>query len=219
MPISPERRRQAYANSITFATFVDTAAQFAAELDANYKATKITLQERRALKRINDPIEVLAIVEDRRPDVLASLPILARIADETGRICLHVLVPDESTGDVADAYTTDGRSRIPTYVFSDSSGRELGVIVERIPQVRERVTEFLDAFVAGHPELDRETFPAGLTPDLQAELTQSSIQLRRAMRDLERSSFIAAITEFASLSSARSRSNTRYGHVAASIAV
>jgi thiol-disulfide isomerase/thioredoxin len=193
MSASLQRRRQAIAASITFAHFVETSSRFTSDFQANYAAVQFDDHDRAALNRIPDPIDVLAIVEDWCPDVVANLPILARIADDTGKIRLHVVIRDDTSRDLADAYPWEGRSHIPTYVFSDHSGRELGVIVERTPPIRARVQSFLDAFFAAHAEIDPTAFPSGLTEQLKAELVEDSLQLRRDLRDLERSSLVEAI--------------------------
>jgi hypothetical protein len=198
MSISAERRRQAFDQSISFAQFVERAQNFRAEFGDNYARTELDSLDHAVLARIEGTIDVLAIVEDWCPDVVANLPILARAADESDRLRLHVLIRDDVTRDVADAYPFEGRSHIPTYVFSDRDGAELGVIVERTAPIRERVNSFLETFFDAHPELNPDTFPAGLTENVRAELTAASLDLRRGLRDLERRSIFDAIEALAS---------------------
>jgi thiol-disulfide isomerase/thioredoxin len=197
VPISSNRRAQAFTQSVTFDQFVAASTNFTATFRENYAAAELDDRDRAVLDRISEPIDVLAIVEDWCPDVAANLPVLARIADETGKIRLHVLVRDETTKDVADAYPYEGRSHIPTYVFSIDDDTELGVIVERTPAIRARVEEYLASFFAAHPELNRATFPAGITDDLKAELV--ALRLQRGLLDLERASFVDALGVLATL--------------------
>jgi hypothetical protein len=203
-PISDARRRQAFADANTFDTFVRTSQNFTAQFAENYASTELDAADHAILLLIAEPIDVIAIVEDWCPDVVANLPILARIADDTGKIRLHVLVRDDASRDVADAYPYEGRSHIPTYVFSDRAGAELGVIVERTTPIRERVQVYLDGFFAAHTELDQATFPVGITDEVKAELLEGALRLRRDLRDLERSSFVLAIGEFAARSATSS---------------
>ncbi|WP_432825526.1 thioredoxin family protein [Dactylosporangium sp. CA-092794] len=191
MSISPGRRARAFTQAITFDQFVARSSTFTATFRENYAATELDDRDRVVLDRIDEPIDVLAIVEDWCPDVAANLPILARIADETGKIRLHVLVRDDTTRDVADAYPFEGRSHIPTYVFSTGEEKELGVIVERTPVIRERCEEYLTSFFEAHPELDRATFPVGMTDEVKAELVE--LRLRRDLLELERSSLVEAL--------------------------
>jgi thiol-disulfide isomerase/thioredoxin len=193
MPISPQRRREAIAAATTFTRFVDSSSNFTSEFRANYTAVRFGEHDRRALDAIGAPVDVLAIVEDWCPDVVANLPILARISDDTEKLRLHVLIRDDTNRDIADTYPWEGRSHIPTYVFSDSSGEELGVIIERTAPIREHVQSFLNDFLAAHTEVDATTFPIGLTENLRSELIENSLQLRRDLRDLERSSLVEAI--------------------------
>jgi hypothetical protein len=203
MSISDDRRRQAFAQSITFTQFVETSTNYTHHFRDNYDATVLDGADRTILDGIEVPIDVLAIVEDWCPDVVANLPILARIADDTGKIRLHVLIRDNASRDIADAYPYEGRSHIPTYVFSDESGLELGVIVERTPVIREKVDVFIEEFCAAHPALDPATFPVDITDGQKAELIGESLQLRRDLRALERSSFVEALGALATHSPER----------------
>src|ERR1700712_2238382 len=92
MPISPERRNQAFEDSISFASFVYGAENFASEFDANYAATKLSAQDLRTPGGTPGGIDLFAIVDAWCPVCVANLPILARIADETGKLRLHVVV-------------------------------------------------------------------------------------------------------------------------------
>jgi hypothetical protein len=197
MSISADRRRRAIADAIDFEQFVATASNFVDEFRANYDAVEFTADELARLSATYDGVDVLAIVEDWCPDVVANLPILARVAADTGAIRLHVVVRRPDTRDIADSYPYEGRSHIPTYVFFKGDGPDLGVIVERTAPVRTRVDDFLAGFFAEHPHLDRATFPAGLSEPDRATLLEQSLQFRRDIRDLERSSFVDAIVEVA----------------------
>ena len=50
-----------------------------------------------------------------------------------------------------------------------------------------------DPVLAEVSELDRTTFPSGLTDQLRAELTSRAVQLRHEHRDLERISLVEEI--------------------------
>jgi thiol-disulfide isomerase/thioredoxin len=197
MSASAARRRRAIDESISFTRFVARSTNFTTEFRATYNATELSRADRRVLADIAEPLDVIAIVEDWCPDVVASLPVLARVADEMAAISLHVVVRDDSTRDLADAYPYEGRSHIPTYVVSDASGAEIGVIHERTEPIRERVAEFVDFFLAAHPHVDAAQFPTGLTSADRAELRTASLRFRRQLRELERSSLVTTLRDFA----------------------
>jgi hypothetical protein len=215
MSISADRRVRAFTQSVSFDQFVESSQNFTTEFRENYLATSLDDQDRAILDGIDEPIDVLAIVEDWCPDVVANLPIFARVADETTAIRLHFLVRNDDTRDVADAYPYEGRSHIPTYVFSSRAGTELGVIVERTGPIRARVETFINAFFASHPELDRATFPASLTEEQKTELVANSLQLRSDLRDLERNNFVEAIGAYAA--SAKSAATAKTESLTASV--
>jgi hypothetical protein len=197
MTITPDRLQRAYAQSVDFATFVAGTAQHTADFLANHEAVAFDADDRAVIEALPQRIEILAIVEDWCPDVVANLPIVARLAEASERVGLHVLVRGPETGDVADAYPHEGRSHIPTYVVFDAAGAELGVIVERTPEIHREVVALLQGFFAEHPELDRATFPSGLDDAAKAGLVRRSLGRRVELRDLERRTLLRALAALA----------------------
>jgi hypothetical protein len=196
-PLSAHDRRRAFADTITFESFVGAAANFTAELRENYAATRLSEHDLRLLHQIGEPIDVLAIVEDARPDAVATLSILARIEQETGKVRLHILLPDESARGVVGAHPHERGGPAPTYVFTDRAGTELGIIAPPTAPVRERVRTYLDAFFAARSSRDHAALAARPNAEGKAELLAGALQLRRELLDIERSSFVVAIGELA----------------------
>ncbi|MDQ8047100.1 MAG: thioredoxin family protein [Solirubrobacteraceae bacterium] len=197
MPLTLERRARAFEQAIAFDAFVDGTVNHTAAFRENHDAVEFTDADRVTLGQITDSVDVLAIVENWCPDVVANLPIVARIAEASPHITLHVLVRGPETEDVANAYPFEGRSHIPTYVLFGSTGEELGVIVERTAEIGGALPAFLDAFFAKHPEIDRAEFPGNVTDDVKAELSTQSLQLRKDLRSIERSTFVRDLTRIA----------------------
>lgn len=180
---------QPFADTISFPAFVAGAQGFAAELREQYAATQLDDQDLRLLQQIGDPIDVLAILEDARPDAVATLAILARIEESTGKVRLHILLRDNAPA-----------GQIPTYIFTDGVGKELGILAPGTAPVRERTRTHLDAFFAARARHDPgavATGLPGLTAELKAQRRAEAVELRRTLLDLERSSFVLAIGELA----------------------
>lgn len=107
-------------------------ARFMAEVRAGhplwesvYRTTAIPDWARERADRLARPIRLLAIVEGWCGDGSSTVPVLARLADETGRLEVRVIRRDERP-DVMDRYLTDGARSIPIVVALDGAGRELG---------------------------------------------------------------------------------------------
>lgn len=70
------------------------------------------------------PLQILAIGEDWCPDVVQNLAMLARICTDVPGLELSIVRRDENP-QLMDQYLTDGKKRIPTLVFFDSTFAEI----------------------------------------------------------------------------------------------
>ena len=182
--------RAAWAAGRTYADYADNLKIHQATFGAEYQAVSFTDEERRALAGIPQPVRVLAVVEEKCPDVIANLPIVAQIVEAIPGSQLRILHrPDHR--DVADAYpATDGRNHIPTYVVFTENGRELGVFIERPDEIQE---EYAKSRAKNYAKID-EQFPNTALEDLpEAFTTQLALEAmarRRALRDTERAALV-----------------------------
>ncbi len=98
------------------------------------------------------PLDVLVLAEDWCGDVIANLPILGRIAQDSGKLNLRVFLRDQNL-DIMDQYLKDGQFRsIPVFVFFDDQWSELGHFTERPATVTERRARLQEELFAKHPE-------------------------------------------------------------------
>ncbi len=145
--------------AMTTAQFVDQMQENQETFIANYQQTKIDEADL-AFFRARGPLQILALVEDWCPDVLAALPVMAKLADALGEdtLKLRVLLRDQNL-DIADAYLQDGAYRaIPVLIFFDAQMRELGHFIERPAAVTNMLRMAGEEFLAAHPDysIDRD---------------------------------------------------------------
>ena len=101
---------------------------------------------------LSEPVKLLILSEEWCPDCTDGLPIIGRIAAETGKLDARVLKRDEHL-DVADLFLNKGLWRsIPTIIVLDENYEGVGHIAERPDGVTERRTELRKAMHAEHPE-------------------------------------------------------------------
>lgn len=195
--ISPAELADAILRSQTYAEYeagMPTNRELMAE---NHAAVAFTPAEREAITAMRQPLIVLAIVEDWCPDVVANLPVFAKIADLNPRLELHVLFrPDHRA--LADAYPGPGeRSHIPTYVVFSKAGEELAVLIERPPVITGKIRAYGDAAIAEKarlfPGMAREDYPE----DWVRRRTRESHDFRNGFRDLERAEIVAWLADAA----------------------
>src|SRR5438093_4868779 len=90
-----------------------------------------------AVRDLSRPLNVLVLAEDWCGDVIANLPVLGRIAAESGTLNLRIFLRDQNP-DLMDQYLNQGKFRsIPVFVFFDEHFRQVGLWIERPDSVTE----------------------------------------------------------------------------------
>jgi hypothetical protein len=100
-----------------------------------------------------EAVNTLVITEDWCGDALANVPVLAKIAAETGQLNLRLFLRDQNL-DLADQYLKEGKYRsVPVFVFFDQNMRELGYFIERPARATAEMDALAASLAAEHPEL------------------------------------------------------------------
>ncbi len=161
-----------FATGMTMEQYLAQMSQNQEQFEANIASAPVTAADIARFGALPEPLNVLVITEDWCGDSLAHLPVLFRLARETGdRLNIRIFKRDEHR-DLANQYPLPtGRVAIPIVVFHDSQMRELGKFLER-PQVGHRETEqFMADFFARHPDLGQPGQPiAALSPEARQAL-------------------------------------------------
>ena len=151
--LSQERRERAYREAVDYRTFIEEAQVNKQTLAYNYEAYKLEPQEIEFLTRLDEPVDVLALAHDWCGDVVANLPLLAKLEAETGKLKLRILPRDPDNTDIAALYLhADGKSHIPAYIFFNQAGEELGVFIERADEITALLGEWREQFWTHHPD-------------------------------------------------------------------
>jgi len=127
-----------------------------------------------------EPVNTLVITEDWCGDALANLPVLAKVASETGKLNLRVFLRDQNL-DLADQYLKEGKYRsVPVFVFFDQQMRELGHFIERPARATAEMAEATAQLVAEHPEIPDL---GGSFDTMSEDSRKLRFQMLRALRD------------------------------------
>lgn len=152
-PLSAERRMRAFKEGIGFSQFVEQAEVHQDVLRNNYEAYELTDEELAFFQSITEPIDVIVLAHDWCGDVASNLPLFAKIEALTGKLKLHILIRDPDNWDIANAYPAeDGKLRLPTYIFFNKQGEQLGVFIERPAAITEKIKDWRADFWQQHPE-------------------------------------------------------------------
>ncbi|MEI7556285.1 thioredoxin family protein [Candidatus Chlorohelix sp.] len=153
MPLSEERQKLAFSNAMTPRQFVESMGIYRERLESGYKATEFRPETLTLLAALPEPLEALGLVEDTSGDVVFNLPILMKLADHTGKLNIHLLRRSDNQ-DIASQYVLrSGRNHLPTYIFYNAKGDELGTFIERPSFVMELMADWFQEFWETYPNL------------------------------------------------------------------
>jgi len=170
MTISRER----FAQGMTYEEYKAQMTRNRETFEANERAAEIADEDRAAFSR---KLSALVLAEDWCGDVLANLPVLGRLAKETGNIDIRVFLRDQNL-DLMEQYLNQGKFQsIPVVVFFDEGWRELGHWIERPASVtakrgEERIKIFASDPRFGSPDAPVDQLPADVRAELQARLVK-----------------------------------------------
>lgn len=168
--MTAERFRQGQ----TYEEFKASMTRNRERFDANEARVRIGADDLAALKRAR-PLRVVALAADWCGDVIANLPVLGRLAHESGTLDLRVFERD-AHADLMDQYLNQGQWKsIPVFAFFDEGWNEVGVFIERPDSVTEMRARKRREVFAAHPEFGSPDAPPDQLPEdvrgrLQAEL-------------------------------------------------
>lgn len=175
MAVTPERFNQ----GLTYDAYKAQMTRNRERLEANEKNFTPTPADLATFKNLSEPLNVVAIAEEWCGDVIANLPILGRLAKDSGKLNVRVFLRDQNL-DLIDQYLNKGKYRsIPVFVFFDQSFNELGHFTERPESVTELRAKKREEIFAQHPEFGSPTAPPDQLPeDVRARLNQALTAMR-----------------------------------------
>ena len=194
--------RERFEQGLTYEQFKQQMTRNQERFATNERSIQFAPEDLAAFTGLPRPLDVLVLAEDWCGDVIDNLPILGRLAAESGKLNLRVFPRDQNL-DLMDQYLNQGQYRsIPVFAFFDDQLDELGRFIERPPSVTERRAGLRRELSAQHPEFGDPTMSiAQLPEDIRPQVMEAMAQARERTRaqdvaDVVRS--IRAIVEKAS---------------------
>jgi thiol-disulfide isomerase/thioredoxin len=178
-------------------TYEEYKAQMTRNQDrfaANERGVALAPADLEAFRDLPWPLHVLVLAEDWCGDVVDNLPILGRIAQESGKLDLRVFLRDKNL-DLMDQYLNQGTFRsIPTFVFFDDQFNEVGRFIERPESVTERRARRRAEIYAQHPEFGAPDKPiAELPEEVRVRLNQALTSMREELKPLDTREVLQAL--------------------------
>ncbi len=159
--MTPER----FAQGLTYDDFKSQMTRNQERFADNERQFQLNSSDLTAFAALPQPVNVLVLAEDWCGDVIDNLPLLGRIAKESGKLNPRVFLRDQNL-DIMDQYLKDGQFRsIPVFVFFDDQWNELGRFIERPESVTERRSRLRQELYATHPEFGSPETPITQLPE------------------------------------------------------
>ena len=173
--------RARFATGLTYDQYKDQMTRNRDRVEANEARVEIDPDDLAAFRSLNGPIHVLVLAEDWCGDVIANLPVLGKLAGESGTLDVRIFLRDQNS-DLMQRYLNQGKfESIPVFVFFDDAFSEIGVFTERPSSVTERRAEQRRQIHAEHPEFGAYgSSPDALAEDVRARLTAEITKRRDA---------------------------------------
>ena len=174
--------RERFEQGMTYDQYKDSMTRNRERLEENERSLKLDQAELAPFKDLPRPLNVLVIAEDWCGDVIANLPILGRLARESGKLNLRVF-PRDQHPDLMDQFLNKGVHRsIPVFAFFDDQLNELGRFIERPDSVTEQRAQRRREIFAQHPEFGSPDAPPDQLPeDARNALNQALTTMREEL--------------------------------------
>lgn len=188
--------RERFEQGMTYDEFKEQMTRNQERFAANERQLALAPADLAAFQQLPHPLNVLVLAEDWCGDVVDNLPILGRIAQESGKLNLRVFLRDQSL-DLMDQYLKDGQFRsIPVFVFFDEHFNEIGHFTERPASVTERrAAQRRDVF-AQHPEFGSPDTPISQLPeDVRVKLMEAIAAVRDTTRTTDQQDVVRQLRD------------------------
>jgi hypothetical protein len=186
--------RERFEQGMTYEAFKAQMTRNQERFVVNEEHFQLSPEDAAAFASLPDLLPVLVLAEDWCGDVVANLPVLGKVAAQTGKLDLRLFLRDQNP-DLMDAYLKEGKYRsIPVFVFFDQDFHEMGRMIERPAAATARRDQFRAEFAARHPEFGPADAPfERLTEDARAALMQGMMEQRQAWTAADEQDLIRAI--------------------------
>jgi Thioredoxin len=193
--------RDQFESGLTYDAYKAQMTRNREQVEQNEKDLELKTDDVQALRSLPRPVNVMALAEDWCGDVVANLPVLGKLAQESsGKLNVRIHLRDQEPGSkIMDQYLNKGEFKsIPTFIFLDGDFNELGVWIERPASVTKLREEKRQALYAAHPEWGDPSKPiAELPEDIRTQVQQASGAMRNETKPFSNAEVVRELREIA----------------------
>ena len=193
--------REQFEAGMTYDAYKAQMTRNKEQVEQNEKDLQLKPDDVQAIRSLHSPLNVLALAEDWCGDVVANLPILGKLAQESnGKLNVRVLLRDQEPGaKVMDAHLNRGQFKsIPTVIFLDGDFNEVGIWIERPESVTKLREEKRLELYKQNPDWGDPSKPiAELAEDVRTTVQQKTGAMRNETKPFANSEVVRELREAA----------------------
>lgn len=178
--------REQFDSGMTYAQYKAQMTRNREQLEQNEKDLQLNAEDVKAFQDLPHALNVVALAEDWCGDVVANLPILGKIEQQSaGKLKVRIHLRDQQPGEVImNEHLNKGQFKsIPTVIFLDGDFKERGIWIERPDSVTSAREERRLKLYAEHPDWGDPSKPiAELPEDIRTQVQQASAAMRADMK-------------------------------------
>jgi Thioredoxin len=190
--------RARFDKGLTYDAYKDQMTRNRDRVEQNEQRVDLTNEDLAAFRALPRSVKVVVLAEDWCGDVIANLPVLGRLAKESGKLDVRIFLRDQND-DIMQRYLNKGQFKsIPVFVFFDDAFRELGHWIERPASVTEvRAKRRKDLFAA-HPEFGSPDAPVDqLAEDVRVRLQAELVKIQHETTKFANAEVVRELREIA----------------------
>lgn len=178
--------RERFEQGMTYDAYKAQMTRNRERFEENEQLLTISPEEVQFFAELEQPLNVLVLTEDWCGDAIANVPVIGRLASESGKLNVRIFLRDQNL-DIMDQYLKEGKYRsIPVFVFFDQDFRDLGHWIERPASITALQATMMDELYANAPEMAgvaRDTAFGMLPEAARNRLAQAFMDFRNETRD------------------------------------
>src|SRR6266550_6843063 len=171
--------RARFGQGLTYDAYKGQMTRNLDRLEENERRVDLSNEDLAAFRALPRPVRVVVLAEDWCGDVIANLPVLGRLAKDSGKLDVRIFLRDQND-DLMQGYLNKGQFKsIPVFVFLDQDFRELGHWIERPASVTEVRAKRRKEIFAKHPEFGSPDAPVDqLSEEVRVRLQGELAKMR-----------------------------------------
>jgi selT/selW/selH-like putative selenoprotein len=179
--------RERFEQGMSYADYKAQMTRNRERLEENERLIELAPDDLAYFRSLPAPAHLLVLGEDWCGDVINNLPVVARLAEESGKLNVRIFLRDQNL-DIMDQYLKEGKYRsIPVVVAFDEDFRELGYWIERPSEISELSAKMTSELYSSDPlfaGIAPGTSPGELPEAARARMMQAYGEFRATNRAL-----------------------------------